>query len=469
MGRPAVSVIVTARDLEALIGEALTSILGQTRAVDQIIAVDDASLDGTGDVLRRLARQEPRLSVVTGQGRGAAAARNLGLRSAAGDVITFLDGDDVWPREKIERQMERLAADDAPDIVSGLIRRFMRFDPTTLAPADAETEALPAASLAACLFRRQVFATIGNFDETLRWSDDHDLMLRAREAGFRIAIMKQVTLYYRRRPGSLTHAGDAPRDFQMLKILHRSIKRRRQAGSALHLSPFVGLMDPTRTDAQSPVSVVVPLFNGRRFIRQAIASITRQTRPPREILVVDDGSRDGGASEIEATAGLRLIRQENGGEAAARNRGIREASQPFIAFLDQDDLWLPEKLEHQLAVMERNAGIDVAFGAHRLIVEQGADWFRRDLLGRSLTARLPGTLLVRRGAFARIGLFREDLKLGSDVDWTWRAADAGLVFHDIGEEVLLRRIHGDNASRDMPQFTSGLLLAAQASLKRKRS
>ena len=168
MGRPAVSVIVTARDLEALTGEALASILGQTRAVDQIIAVDDASLDGTGDVLRRLARQEPRLSVVTGQGRGAAAARNLGLRSAAGDVITFLDGDDVWPREKIERQMERLAADDAPDIVSGLIRRFMRFDPTTLAPADAETEALPAASLAACLFRRQVFATIGGIKRKAR-------------------------------------------------------------------------------------------------------------------------------------------------------------------------------------------------------------------------------------------------------------------------------------------------------------
>src|SRR5207248_4453172 len=97
-----------------------------------------------------------------------------------------------------------------------------------------------------------------------------------------------------------------------------------------------------------------------------------------------------------------------------------------------------------------------------------AQWFRQDLLDKTLLARIPGTLLVRRSVFERIGLFREDLKLGSDVDWTWRANDAGLSFHSVGETVLLRRIDGANASMNMPQFILGLLRGASASLERKQ-
>ena len=220
--------------------------------------------------------------------------------------------------------------------------------------------------------------------------------------------------------------------------------------------------------AAAPVTVVVPLFNSRPFIRQAIDSILAQSARPQEIVVIDDGSSDGGAGLVEGIAGVRVIHQDNAGEAAARNRGIREATQPFIAFLDQDDLWLPDKLRLQVATLMQDPAIDIVFGRHRLIVEAGADWFRRELLDRSLSARLPGPLLVRRSVFERIGLFREDMKLGSDVDWTWRASDAGLVFHLIEQDVLQRRIHGANASRDMPQFADGLLVAAQASLRRKR-
>ena len=244
MSEACVSVIVPARDLRPFIGEALASIQAQSRAVQEIIVIDDASRDGTGELVGELARHEPRLRLLTGEGRGPAAARNLGLRAATSGIVAFLDGDDCWPRDKIERQMQRLDAADRPDIVSGLIQRFRSFDSTTVAPADASGPALPAASLAACLFRRQVFQQIGLMDESLTWSDDHDLMLRAREAGLRIAIMNHVTLYYRLRPGSLSHAAAAPPDFQMLEIVHRSLKRRRKAVTPLHLVPFTQLMDP---------------------------------------------------------------------------------------------------------------------------------------------------------------------------------------------------------------------------------
>ena len=215
------------------------------------------------------------------------------------------------------------------------------------------------------------------------------------------------------------------------------------------------------------VAAIVPLFNGRRFIREAIGSILAQEPRPSEIVVVDDGSTDGGGELLAGRPEIRLVRQTNAGEAAARNRGIRETAAPLIAFLDQDDVWLPRKLALQVACLEADPAIDIAFAQHRLMVEDGARWFRQDALGRVLTAELPGTMIVRRSAFARIGPYREEIRLGSDVDWVLRARDAGLGFRLVEEILLLRRMHRANASIDQDAFMSGLLHAARASVRRK--
>ena len=217
------------------------------------------------------------------------------------------------------------------------------------------------------------------------------------------------------------------------------------------------------------VAAIVPLFNGRRFIREAIDSILGQELRPREIIVVDDGSSDGGGEAVARYPEVRLVRQPNGGEAAARNRGIRESSEPLIAFLDQDDLWQPRKLAVQVPALEADPSIDMVFGQHRLIVEDDTRWFRQDALGKSLTAELPGSLLVRRSAFDRIGPFREDMQRGSDVDWILRARDAGMNLLLVEEVLLLRRMHGANSSIDGELFTSELLRAARASVRRKQS
>jgi GT2 family glycosyltransferase len=91
------------------------------------------------------------------------------------------------------------------------------------------------------------------------------------------------------------------------------------------------------------------------------------------------------------------------------------------------------------------------------------------VLGKSLTAELPGSLLVRRSAFDRIGLFREDMKRGSDVDWILRARDARMNFLLVEEVLLLRRMHGANSSIDGELFVNELLRAARASVRRKQS
>ena len=221
--------------------------------------------------------------------------------------------------------------------------------------------------------------------------------------------------------------------------------------------------------ATVPVAAIVPLYNGCRFIGEALASILAQRPRPSEIVVIDDGSTDGGAARLHSHAGIRLIRQANRGEAAARNRGIRETVAPLLAFLDHDDLWLPGKLALQVPCLEADPAIDLVYSQHRLVVEDGADGFRRSALDRPLTAELPGSMIVRRSAFARLGLFREDLRLGSDVDWILRARDAGLGCRLVEKVLLLRRLHGANASRDDAAFMAGLLRAARDSIHRKRS
>ncbi len=116
------------------------------------------------------------------------------------------------------------------------------------------------------------------------------------------------------------------------------------------------------TAPASAVSVVVPVYNALDRLPAAVASVRAQDSPPREIVVVDDGSTEGSAAEALAQAGvdpggpvrLRVERQQNGGPSRARNRGVELARGPWIAFLDGDDAWEPDKLRHQWEAVERH-------------------------------------------------------------------------------------------------------------------
>src|SRR5262249_52847135 len=107
------------------------------------------------------------------------------------------------------------------------------------------------------------------------------------------------------------------------------------------------------------ISVIVPLFNAARYVIAAIDSILAQSRPADEILVVDDGSTDGGAEALASYGPrLRLLRQENRGPGSAVNRGLRKAGGEALAFLDADDLWTPDKLERQCAALAADRSLD---------------------------------------------------------------------------------------------------------------
>jgi glycosyltransferase involved in cell wall biosynthesis len=240
-----ISVIIPAYNVESFIGETIASVVAQTWPVQEILVIDDGSTDGTAAWLSAMAGQDGRLRVLTADRLGPGGARNVGLKAATCPIIAFLDGDDVWPPQKIARQMDRLAAADRPDVVSGLIQRFRNLAPGTLTPAGAPGEIMAHVNLGACLFRRQVFEVVGLLDERLRNSEDVDLTFRVREAGLKLVIMREVALYYRIRPGSLTQTQltQGQQNVDTLKALRLSIGRRRKSGGALDLPPFTSLIE----------------------------------------------------------------------------------------------------------------------------------------------------------------------------------------------------------------------------------
>jgi glycosyltransferase involved in cell wall biosynthesis len=198
------------------------------------------------------------------------------------------------------------------------------------------------------------------------------------------------------------------------------------------------------------VSCIVPVCNAERYVGEAIESIFAQTYRPLEVIVVDDGSTDTTAKELDRYAG-RIVRlwQPNAGPAGARNRGIEAATGDFFALLDADDVWRSEKLTLQMSRFEARPDLDLSVTLMRnfWIPELRAEEER--LRGDRLTQTMPGyqTLLVRRSAFERVGLFDASRSFGSDIDWFVRAREKGVVIEVLPEILVDRRLHRGNRSR----------------------
>src|SRR5262245_48814196 len=186
------------------ITDAVSSILRQAARVDEIIVIDSGSTDNTEKVIQHLASGGAPIRIVQAPRSGPGPARNVGLREATGDLIAFLDADDLWPREKLGRQLAYLDTHSGLDMVSGFVTYFDRLDPTELAPAPASrTETVFGVPLGSCLYRRSVFDRIGMFDESFLYGEDVDLLLRVREAAVPFTILRAVTLFYRRHDNSM--------------------------------------------------------------------------------------------------------------------------------------------------------------------------------------------------------------------------------------------------------------------------
>jgi glycosyltransferase involved in cell wall biosynthesis len=200
--------------------------------------------------------------------------------------------------------------------------------------------------------------------------------------------------------------------------------------------------------------VVVPAHNAELFLEGSLESVKRQTVPPDEIVVVDDGSTDRTA-EIAVSLGARVITHAEAlGPSAARNAGVAATSAPFIAFLDADDTWMPDHAELLLASLAQSNSVCASSRAEKFGTESG-------IVGSELPENVPTDLsdvlitenpviqsaaVVRRDAFRESGGYDPVIRLSEDYDLWNRLADIG-PFSFVAKATVRRRMHAQQFSQ----------------------
>jgi glycosyltransferase involved in cell wall biosynthesis len=192
------------------------------------------------------------------------------------------------------------------------------------------------------------------------------------------------------------------------------------------------------------VTVVIPAFNAECYITQAIDSVLHQTCGMFEVIVVDDGSADQTRSVVERFGPLvRYEYQRNAGPASARNRGIELASADFVAFLDADDVWNPEKCAVQMAHFNEFPEL-VGSAAHvrNFLSEEAA----AGTAPKGQLVTLGTTLMVRRALFDAVGMLNPEYWHRDLQDLLVRAEDRGFKIEILRDVLARRRIHSNNMS-----------------------
>ncbi len=199
------------------------------------------------------------------------------------------------------------------------------------------------------------------------------------------------------------------------------------------------------------ISVIIPVFNGAVFLAETLESIIQQDWCPLEILVIDDGSTDYTAAvAAKFSRQVRYVHQANQGAASARNYGIQLAQGGVLTFLDADDLWMPDKLARQMQMMQAEPTCEAVLGGVKNFISPELDERQRQILAKSAaqTGNLHiGSMLIRRDAFLRVGLFNTRWRHGEFIDWWARAMRVNLIYKILPEVVLLRRLHTSNMTR----------------------
>lgn len=218
------------------------------------------------------------------------------------------------------------------------------------------------------------------------------------------------------------------------------------------------------------VAAVIPTYNSSHLIRRALDSVVNQTRPVDEIIVVDDGSTDDTEQVVSGYSGARYIRQKNSGAALARNAGIQAAQSEWVAFLDADDEWLPQKTERlTAAAMDNTCGVVYSdywldLSGRRSI----SQCISADKLWPSIRYRNPfppSVAMVRRELLVQLGGFRPLSRTGSAEDWelAFRLACVTEFVH-VPEPLTVYFVHAANSSGDERMFLPDILSIVDSTL-----
>lgn len=197
------------------------------------------------------------------------------------------------------------------------------------------------------------------------------------------------------------------------------------------------------------ISVVMPLYNAERYVGAALESIFAQTLAPIEIVVLDDGSTDDSAAVVQRfLPRLHYLWQPQSGGAAALNAAIQATQGDWIAILDADDLWLPDKLAVQSAAVAADPTLALLFGHVEQFYSPDCKAARQTIPPPEVfVGHIPSAMLVRRTVFDQIGYFDTSWQTGYFLEWFLRTKNLQMKMQTLSTVVTKRRLHDTNLGR----------------------
>jgi len=222
------------------------------------------------------------------------------------------------------------------------------------------------------------------------------------------------------------------------------------------------------------VSIIMPVFNTDKYLKEALDSIFSQTYRNFEIICIDDGSIDNSLPILKSFENRikLIINDKNYGTSESRNRGIQLSKGEFLAFLDADDIWEKNKLEIQIKEFNDKPDLDVSFAYMQCFISpelSGDARNKRYCPPDSVPCHIPSSAVIKRTSFEKVGYFDTRFKNIEFMDWVNKAKETGLKIETLNDTLVFRRIHETNVGIiDKEHSRSDYLKIIKESLERKR-
>ena len=218
------------------------------------------------------------------------------------------------------------------------------------------------------------------------------------------------------------------------------------------------------------ISAIIAVWNGETYVKEAIQSVLTQTLPAHELIVVDDGSTDQTAAMVRSFPQVKLIQQVNAGTGPARNSGVNAATGDWLAFLDHDDLWVPDKLATQTRWVHANPGSCGVLGLIENFISPELSEDAKSMIAcppGPLPGYSPSVLTIRRDRFLETGGWPASEREG--VEWFVHARELGVKFVEIPQVLVQRRLHQSNRTRLGVANNLDYVRVARGLIARRRS
>lgn len=475
--KPYVSVVIPTYNRAKYIVESINSVLSQKNAPCdlEIIVVDDGSTDNTVEVLKPLLKHIQYIKLSHNSGLPAV-VRNIGIQKAKGNLIAFQDSDDLWVEDKLALQVPLF---DNPSIV-------MSYGNALTMDANGnqnKTKVVANAKLAggekfenlieenvvstlSVMVRKDVLMASSGFNESteLRAVEDYELWLRiVAQNPNGIAHINKPLAVYRQHDNNISTADPIMATARLLAVYNSIWKSKLSGNQKLKLEAQLETMHANWGRLQSlagnkpTISVVMSVYNGQQFLKQAVQSILNQSFSDFEFIIIDDGSTDKSAEIIRklGDSRVRLVHQTNHGLVNALNKGLRLARGTFIARQDADDISKPTRFKKELdwiSAEPRRAVVGSFFTyidtkESKPSITLTTPTKHKDLL-RMLYFNNPfahGSTMIRRDALVEVGGYRNNYGHNEDYD-LWSRIGKHWIMGQIPEVLYLYRINENGIS-----------------------